>query len=70
VAEGLGFVLFEQMRLGYVNPSQFDEYLKHYLNISRASILLLLSEAEKNPDVTISPEFKNRLIRVLLGERN
>jgi hypothetical protein len=58
------------MRLGYVNPSQFDEYLKHYLNISRASILLLLSEAEKNPDVTISPEFKNRLIRVLLGERN
>ncbi len=70
VAEGLGFVLFEQMRLGYVNPSQFDEYLKHYLNISRASILMLLSEAEKNPDVAISPEFKNRLIRVLLGERN
>jgi glycosyltransferase involved in cell wall biosynthesis len=69
VAEGLGFVLFEQMRLGYVEPSQFDEYINHYLNISRASILMLLREAEKTPDVAVSLEFKNRLIRVLLGER-
>lgn len=69
VTQGLGFVLFEQMRLGYVNPTQFDEYVKHYLKIAQASILMLLREEEQNPDVAIAPEFKNRLIRVLLGDR-
>jgi glycosyltransferase involved in cell wall biosynthesis len=69
VTQGLGFLLFEQMRLGYIKPTQFDEYVKHYLMISQASILMMLREEEKKTDVALAPEFKNRLIRVLLGDR-
>ena len=69
VTQGLGFVLFEQMRLGYIKPTQFDQYVKHYLMISQASILIMLREAEKKTHLALDPEFKNRLIRVLLGDR-
>lgn len=68
VSQGLGFVMWEQMRLGYIKPEQFDAYLKHYLNIARHSILMLLREGEKNPDMALATAFKDRLIRLLLGE--
>lgn len=48
VSQGLGFLLFELRRLNYIDEERFHHFFKHYLNISRESIIILLKQSNED----------------------
>lgn len=48
VSQGLGFLLFELRRLGYIPEEKFSIFFDHYIKIARESLMILLKNTSRN----------------------
>jgi hypothetical protein len=66
VTQGLGFLLFELFRLGYIEGGDFKAYFDHYLNIAEPSLIKILDEADNVRD-HFDDEYIAMLFKYLLA---
>jgi glycosyltransferase involved in cell wall biosynthesis len=62
VGYGLGFLLFELMRLNYIKEENREAYLNHYISLSKKSLLLILNNDSKKEMNNHSKIFLNLLL--------
>lgn len=67
VTHGLGHVLYEAIRLGYVEPAKKRRLLSHYLSLSNDSYAKL-SAGAIGRGMLFSPSVKDELLEMLLGD--
>ena len=67
VSEGLGFLLFELMRLNYIKNENKSIYLNHYIKISKKSIMLMIAEGCKTGKTELSIKYLNLLVENFLN---
>jgi glycosyltransferase involved in cell wall biosynthesis len=66
VTQGLGFVFFEMVRLGFIGPETYDLLLRHYLSIARASLKHLLADVQVREDPVLDPRYLERLVSAIM----
>ena len=70
VTQGLGFILLELIRLGYVMDKQIHVFLKHYLSISTPAFKRLTADNTKSAQekYMFDPRFSDRMLPLLIEE--
>jgi glycosyltransferase involved in cell wall biosynthesis len=66
VSQGLGFLLFELIRLGYIKNENVSDFFEHYMRIAKNSILLMIKEDDDDTDKQLSRRYLNLLIEKLI----
>lgn len=70
VTQGLGFILLELIRLGYVMDKQIHVFLKHYLSISTPAFKRLTADNIRaaQEKCIFDPRFSDRMLPLLIEE--
>jgi glycosyltransferase involved in cell wall biosynthesis len=71
VSQGLGFVFFEMVRLGYIKTTEYASLFQHYLSVASPAILKLTIDLRNRAEhKSLDNRYLELLVGALLQDRN